>query len=95
VKHEHRCPMGFLQPLPIPEKKLEVVTIEFITKFPKISRQHDSIMVMVDKLTIVAHFSSVNITHTTNNIGEIYTREIVRLHGIPKVIVSDEDTKFT
>jgi hypothetical protein len=56
VKVEHRHPTGFLQPLPIPEKKWEVITIDFITKFPKTTSQHDSIMVVVEKLTKDSHF---------------------------------------
>jgi hypothetical protein len=47
VKYEHRHPTCLLQPLPIPEKKWEVVTIDFITKFPRTTRKHDSIMVVV------------------------------------------------
>ena len=95
VKVEHRHPKGFLQPLPILEKKWEVVTIYFITKFPRITRKHDSIMVVVEKLTNDAHFVPIKTTHTTTNIAEIYMREIARLHGIPRTIVSDKDTKFT
>ena len=95
VKVEHRHPMGLLQPLPILEKKWEMVTIYFITKFPRKTRQHDSIMVVVDKLTKSAHFVPVKTTHTTTNIEEIYMREIARLHGIPRTIVLDRDTKFT
>jgi hypothetical protein len=56
VKAEHRHPTVLLQPLPIPEKKWEVVTIDFITKFPRTTRQHDSIMVVVDKLTKASFF---------------------------------------
>ena len=57
--------------------------------------QHDSIMVVVDKLTKDAHFVLVKMTHTKTNIAEIYMRKISRLHGIPKEIVSERDTKFT
>jgi hypothetical protein len=63
VKVEHRHPTGFLQPLPIPKCKWEVVTIDFITKLPRTTRQHDSIMVVVDKLTKDAHFILVKMTH--------------------------------
>jgi hypothetical protein len=52
-------------------------------------------MVVVDKLTNDAHFVPIKMTPTVANIAEIYTREIARLHGIPKEIVSDRDTKFT
>jgi hypothetical protein len=47
-------------------------------------------MVVVDKLTKVAHFIPVKVTHKVANIVEIYMREIARLHGVPKEIVSDE-----
>ena len=51
VKDEHRHAAGLLQPLPIPEWKWDVVTMDFITRLPRTSKQHDSIMVVVDKLT--------------------------------------------
>jgi hypothetical protein len=94
-KAEHRHPTGFLQPLPIPEKKWEVITIDFITKLPRTTRQHGSIMVVVEKLTKVAHFVPVKTTHTMTNIVDVYIREISRLHGIPRKIVSDKDAKST
>jgi hypothetical protein len=95
VKAEHRHPMGLLQLLPTPEKKWEVITIDFITKLPRKERQHDSIMVVVDKLTKADHFVVVKTTHTTTNIAEIYMREIAKLHGIPRTIVFERYTKFT
>jgi hypothetical protein len=52
VKAEHRHPAGLLQPLPIPEWKWEVVTMDFITKLPRTNKQHDSIMVVVDKIIV-------------------------------------------
>jgi hypothetical protein len=94
VKDEHRHPTSLLQPLPIPKKKWEVITIDFITKLPRTTRQHDLIMVVVDKLTKAAHFVPVKTTHTTTNIAKIYMKEIARLHGIPRTIVSKRDTKF-
>jgi hypothetical protein len=95
VKVAHRHPTSFLQPLPIPEWKWEVVTMDFITKMPRTSKQHDSIMVVVDKLTKVAHFIPVKLTHKETNIVDIYMREMARLHGIPKTIVLNRDAKFT
>jgi hypothetical protein len=52
-------------------------------------------MVVVDKLKKDAHFIPVKVTHKVENTTEIYIREISRLHGVPKVIVSDRDPKFT
>jgi hypothetical protein len=52
-------------------------------------------MVVVDKLTKAAHFVHVKTTHTTTNIEESFMKEIARLHGIPRTIVSDRDMNFT
>jgi hypothetical protein len=95
VKVEHKHPSWLLHPLPIPERKWEVVTMDFITKFPRTSKQHDSIMVVVDKLTKSAHFIPMKVTHKETNVVDIYMREVTHLHGIPKTIVSDRDPNFT
>ena len=52
-------------------------------------------MVVVDKLTKADHFIPVKLTHKAMNIVDVYMREIARLHGIPKTILSDRDPKFT
>jgi hypothetical protein len=69
--------------------------MDFITKLPRIRKKHDSIMVVVDKLTKATHFIPVKLTHKAANIDNIYMREIARLHGINKTIVSEMDKKFT
>ena len=69
--------------------------MDFITKLPKTNKEHDSIMVVVDKLTKATHFIPVKLTHKVANIVDVYMREIARLHGIPKTIVSDIDPKLT
>jgi hypothetical protein len=63
VKAKHRHPTGLLQPLPILEWKFEVVTMDFIIGLPRTGKQHDSIMVVVDKLTKAAHFIPLKATH--------------------------------
>ena len=52
-------------------------------------------MVVSDKLTKYAHFIPLKTTHKTTNIADIYMKEVSKLHGIPKAIVSDKYTKFT
>jgi hypothetical protein len=95
VKDEHRHPTGLLQPLPVLEKKWEVITMDFITGLPRTNKKHDSIMVVVEKLTKDSHFVPVKTTHTMINIAKKFMKEIARLHGIPRTIVSDRDAKFT
>jgi len=74
VKAKHRHPVGLLQSLPILEWKWEVVTMDFITKLPKENKHHDSIMVVVDKITKVSYFIPVKLTHKEANIVYIYMR---------------------
>jgi hypothetical protein len=95
VKAEHRNPTGLLLPLPIPEKKWEVITMDFMTGLPRENKKHDSIIVVVDKLTKFVHFLPMKTTHTTTNIVEIFMKEIARLHGILRTPVLDRDKKFT
>jgi hypothetical protein len=64
VKAERQCPAGLLQPLQVPEWKWESVGMDFITRFPRSSRGNDSIWVIVDRLTKVAHFIPVKTTYT-------------------------------
>jgi hypothetical protein len=59
VKAEHRHPTGLLRPLPIPEWKWQVVTMDFIMGLPRTAKLHDSIMVVVDKFTKATHFYSI------------------------------------
>jgi hypothetical protein len=84
-----------LQPLPIPEWKWEVVTIDFIIGLPRTRKLHDSIMVVVEKLTKDAHFIPLKTTHKASDVADIFIREVTRLHEIPKTIMSDRDPKFT
>jgi hypothetical protein len=95
VKAKHRHPAGLLQPLPILEWKWKVVTMDFITRFPRKTKMHDSIMVVVDKLTKAAHFIPLKTTHKDADVADIFLKEVARLHGIPKTIVSKRDSKFT
>ena len=95
VKVEHQHPAGLLQPLPVPEWKWEVISMDFIRGLPMTWRQHDSIMVVVEKLTKAAHFIPVKSTYETGDIANIFMKDIFKLHGLSKAIVSNRDVKFT
>ncbi|KAL4282674.1 hypothetical protein GQ457_16G021220 [Hibiscus cannabinus] len=95
VKVEHQFPSGLLQPLRIPEWKWERITMDFVMGLPMTPSKKDSVWVIVDRFTKCAHFLPVHTTYTYDKLAELYIREIVRLHGVPKSIVSDRDPKFT
>ena len=95
VKAEHQRPAGLLQPLWIPEWKWEDIAMDFVVGLPKTVGQHDSVWVIVDRFTKSAHFLPVKTTYTVEQYAELYIKEIVRLHGTPRSIVSDRDPTFT
>jgi hypothetical protein len=72
VKDEQKHPTGLLQPLSIPEWKWDVITMDFVTMLPMTSEQHDSIMVMVEKLTKASHFVPLKSMHKATDIADIY-----------------------
>ena len=69
--------------------------MEFVIRLPKVIGGFDSIFVVVDKLTKVAHLILVKTSSTAADIAHLFVKKIVRLHGIPARIISDQDAKFT
>jgi transposase InsO family protein len=69
--------------------------MDFVTGLPPSQSKKDAIWVVVDRLTKTAHFIPVNVRDSMEKLIEIYTLEIVRLHGVPSSIVSDRDPRFT
>ena len=95
VKAEHQVPSGLLQPIRIPEWKWDRITMDFVVGLPLTGRKHDSVWVLVDRLTKSAHFLPVRTDYSLDKLVELYIKEIVRLHGIPISIISDRDPRFT
>ena len=69
--------------------------MDFVTHFPRTLRRHDSVWVIVDRLTKLEHFLAVRITFTLEEFCWLYILEIIQLHGVPVSIVSDKDPRFT
>src|SRR5690348_16375650 len=88
VKASHLKVAGTLQPLPIPSWKWEDINMDFIVGLPKTSKGYDSIWVIVDRLTKTAHFIPVKVAYTAKQYAEVSLDQIVRLHGVPKTIIS-------
>ena len=69
--------------------------MDFVVGIPLTGKKHDSICVVVDRLTKSPHFLPVRIDYSLDKLVELYIKEIVRLHGIPVSIISDRDSRFT
>jgi hypothetical protein len=95
VKAEHQRPAGLLQPLETPTWKWEDISMDFIVGLPRTQKGNDSIWVVVDRLTKVAHFIPVKTTFEMHKLVKLYIDNILKLHGAPKSIVSDRGPQFT
>jgi hypothetical protein len=84
-----------LQPLQVPEWKWEEIAMGFTVGLLRTQTGYDSIWIIVDRLTKVAHFIPVKTTYSRPRLAELYMSRIVCLHGVPKKIVSDRGTQFT
>ena len=69
--------------------------MDFITKLPKTKDGHETISLIIDKLTKSAHFLPIKETDKMEKLTKTYIREIVRLHGVPISIISVRDSIFT
>ena len=82
IKVEHQRPAGLLQPLPIPVWKWDEISMDFIVGLPRTQKGNDSIWVIVDFLTKVAHFIPVKATDRGDKYAQLYVDNILRLHGV-------------
>lgn len=94
AKHEHCHPVGKLQPLPVPLESWHDLMMDFVERLPN-SEGHDSIMVVVDRLTKFAHFVPLRHPFTAAQVARAFWDSIIKLHGVPHFIVSDCDKIFT
>jgi hypothetical protein len=91
----NQLPIGLLQSLEIPGKRWETVTMDLITQLPVTKKGHDAIIVFVDKHSKMVHYAATTTKCTAENVARIFFDTVVRLHGIPKSIISDRDPRFT
>lgn len=85
---------GLLQPLGVPNLKFESISMDFIVALPKTQAGFDSIFVVVDRLTKIAHFIPTVTTVTASGVADIFMKNIFKIHGMPSEIISDRDPKF-
>ncbi|GJW81767.1 reverse transcriptase domain-containing protein [Tanacetum coccineum] len=95
VKAEHQKPSGLLQHPEIPKWKWENITMDFIPKLPSTNSGHDTIWVIVNRLTKSTYFLAVCEDYKTEKIARLYINEIVAIHGVPVSIISICDSHFT
>jgi hypothetical protein len=92
-KSEQTHPAGLLQPLYIPKDKWGSVSMDFIIGLPKVQGRH-YIYVVVDQLTKFTHFFTISSEYKATLVAELFFREVFRIHGLSKYIVSDRENRL-
>ena len=93
-KTSNRHRPGLLHNMPIPTKPWESIGMDFVGPFPE-SDGFDYLWVIICRLTNQCHLTPISVRTTATDLAWYYLRDIVRLHGMAKSIVSDRDAKFT
>jgi hypothetical protein len=94
-KHRTTLTNGLLQPHDIPNRRWQVISMDYVVALPDTPSNHNAILVVVDKLSKMAHFIPTNITVTAEQTVQLFIDHVFRLHGLPLKIISDRGTQFT
>ena len=94
-KASTKRPFGLLKPLEIPDSRWHTVTLDFIMDLPKSADGNNAILVLVDKLTKYVHLVPTRKTCTSEDVSRLFLTHIYQFHGVPKVLISDRDSRFT
>lgn len=94
-KASHCKPSGLLQPLPVPDRPWQSVSMDFIVSLPATQKNHDAILVFVDRLSKMVHLAPCTTKCSAEDSAHLFMQYVYRAHGMPTTLVSDRDARWT
>jgi hypothetical protein len=94
-KPSNQVPGGLLQPLPVPTAKFEQITMDLIVELPRTKHNHDAVLTIVDRLSKLVRFVPTTSNVSAKGVAELFKEHWFRSFGLPKVMVTDRDRRFT
>ena len=92
-KDSRSMPSGLLQLMPVPSVPWHTISLDFITKLPRCQGK-DTILVVIDYMSKMGHFIALKNIPSARDLARIFLDNIIKLHGLPSVIISDRGPQF-
>lgn len=93
-KSSNQQPIGQLQPLQIPLRRWQSVSIDFIMELPRTVSGHDAVVVVVDRMSKMVHIAPTTSNVNSEEFAQLFLDNVVRLHGLPTELVTDRGSQF-
>lgn len=93
-KYKNHSPFGIAQPLPIPQRPWEFITMDWIPDLPTTKKGNNCVYTIIDKLTKEIVAKAIHTTYDETQTAEVFRKEILTKKGVPKKVLSDRDARW-